>query len=79
MALKSVERFIGRYVGIGTRCRFSKVGAPTRWIELGTIINILLFDSEDYLRLEFAPARNTLVIKSRYSFVVASNNINIQF
>ena len=63
----------GRYVGVGAQSRFPKLGDPAQWINQGTTIHKVCTDENDYVLFEFNTKDRTLVIKSTFSKITASD------
>lgn len=64
---------IGRYVGLGAQSRFPKFDDPAQWITDGITIHIVCTDTNDYIMLQYTRKDRTLVIKTMYSKITASD------
>jgi hypothetical protein len=62
--LQLLRGVCGRFVGIGTREKFPKQGDPVRFVDIGSRINILILNSNDFIKFEFISNWNSLIIKS---------------
>jgi hypothetical protein len=72
-SLISLRGMIGRYVGLGAQSRFPRFDDPVQWITDGIPIHKVCTDTNDYIILQYNPKDRTLVIRTMYSKITASD------